>query len=193
MAPGPLGSMLDIQATAIPAVKLLTPKKIGDARGFLSEVYKRSALEAAGLLLDIVQENHLFSERVGTIRGLHFQIPPFAQDKLVRVVRGRIFDVAVDLRRSSPTFGRHVAAELSAENWRQMLIPKGFAHGLCTLEPDTEVVYKATSYYAPECDRGLIWNDPDLGIDWPVSESTACASDADRTHPRLRELPVFFD
>jgi dTDP-4-dehydrorhamnose 3,5-epimerase len=185
--------MLEIEPTAIAAVKLLTPTKIGDARGFLSEIYKRSELEAAGLLLDFVQENHLFSERAGTVRGLHFQIPPFAQDKLVRVVRGRIFDVAVDLRRSSPTFGRHVAVELSAENWRQMVIPKGFAHGLCTLEPHTEVVYKATNYYSRECDRGLLWNDPDLGIAWPVSESTACASDADRTHPRLRELPVFFD
>jgi dTDP-4-dehydrorhamnose 3,5-epimerase len=190
---GSAGSMLDIQPTAIAAVKLLTPKKLGDPRGFLSEVYKRSALEAAGLVLDFVQENHLFSERAGTVRGLHFQKPPFAQDKLVRVVRGRIFDVAVDLRRSSPTFGRHVAAELSAENWRQLLIPKGFAHGLCTLEPNTEVVYKATNDYSRECDRGLLWNDPDLGIEWPVSEGMACTSDADRTHPRLCELPVFFD
>ena len=193
VARGSAGSMLDIQPTAIAAVKLLTPKKIGDPRGFLSEVYKRSALEAAGLVLDFVQENHLFSERAGTVRGLHFQIPPFAQDKLVRVVRGRIFDVAVDLRRSSPTFGRHVAAELSAENWRQLLIPKGFAHGLCTLEPNTEVVYKATNDYSRECDRGLLWNDPDLGIEWPVSESMACTSDADRAHARLCELPVFFD
>jgi dTDP-4-dehydrorhamnose 3,5-epimerase len=193
VAPESPGSMLDIRPTTIAAVKLLTPKKIDDGRGFLSEVYKRSELEAAGLFLEFVQENHLFSERAGTVRGLHFQIPPFAQDKLVRVVRGRILDVAVDLRRSSPTFGRHVATELSAENWRQLLIPKGFAHGLCTLEPNTEVVYKATNYYSRECDRGLLWNDPDLGIEWPVSESTSCTSDADRTHPRLRELPVFFD
>jgi dTDP-4-dehydrorhamnose 3,5-epimerase len=185
--------MIDIRSTAIPEVKLLVPGKIGDARGFLSEVYKKSELEAAGLFLDFVQENHLSSLRAGTIRGLHFQRPPYAQDKLVRVLRGRILDVAVDLRRSSPTYGRHVAVELSAENWRQLLIPKGFAHGLCTLEPHTEVIYKATNYYAPECDRGLKWDDPDLGIAWPIDESQACLSDSDRRHPRLRELPVLFD
>jgi dTDP-4-dehydrorhamnose 3,5-epimerase len=186
-------STLEIEPTAIPAVKLLTARKFADARGFVSEVYKRDALEAAGLFLDFVQENHLFSPRVGTVRGLHFQVPPFAQDKLVRAVRGRILDVAVDLRRSSPTFGRHVAVELSADDVRQLFIPKGFAHGLCTLEPDTAVVYKATNYYSRECQRGLLWHDPDLGIEWPVGESTACTSDADKAHPRLRELPVFFD
>src|SRR5215216_4381461 len=184
---------IDVRSAAIAAVKLLTPTKIADQRGFLSEVYRRGDLEAAGLALDFVQENHLMSRRVGTVRGLHFQKPPFAQDKLVRVMRGRILDVAVDLRRSSPTFGRHVAAELSAENWHQLLIPKGFAHGLCTLEPNTEVVYKATNDYSRECDRGVLWNDPDLGIEWPVSEGMACTSDTDRTHPRLCELPVFFD
>jgi dTDP-4-dehydrorhamnose 3,5-epimerase len=186
-------STLEIEPTAIPAVKLLSARKFADARGFVSEVYKRDALEAAGLFLDFVQENHLFSARVGTVRGLHFQVPPFTQDKLVRAVRGRILDVAVDLRRSSPTFGRHVAVELSAEDVRQLFIPKGFAHGLCTLEPDTAVVYKATHYYSRECQRGLLWHDPDLGIEWPVNESTACTSDADKAYPRLRELPVFFD
>jgi dTDP-4-dehydrorhamnose 3,5-epimerase len=184
---------IEIQATTIDGVKLLRPTRIADQRGFLSEVYRRDALEEAGLRLDFVQENHLMSVRSGTIRGLHFQIPPFAQDKLVRVTRGRILDVAVDLRRSSPTFGRHVAVELSTDNWNQLFIPQGFAHGLCTLEADTEVVYKASAYYSRECDRGLLWNDPDLAISWPVDAATAHLSDADRRQPRLCELPVFFD
>ena len=184
---------IEIQATAIDGVKLLTPRRIDDHRGFLSELYRRSTLEAAGLDLDFVQENHLTSVRAGTIRGLHFQIPPFAQAKLVRVTRGRILDVAVDLRRASPTFGQHVAVELSTDNWHQLFIPEGFAHGLCTLEADTQVVYKASAYYSRECDRGLLWNDPDLAIDWPVDAATACLSDADRRQPRLCELPAFFD
>jgi dTDP-4-dehydrorhamnose 3,5-epimerase len=185
--------MLDIRPTALPDVRLITPARTNDARGYLSEVYKRSDLEAAGLVLDFVQENHLMSERAGTIRGLHFQAPPSAQDKLVRVVRGRIFDVALDLRKSSPTFGRHVAEELSADNGRQLLVPKGFAHGFCTLEPHSEVVYKATDYYSPERSHGVLWNDPSLGIKWPVDETSAVMSDADKIRPRLCDLPVFFD
>ena len=181
-----------VKQIGLDGIRLISPARIEDTRGFFSEVYKRNELEAAGLFLDIVQENHSLSERVGTVRGLHFQIPPFAQDKLIRVVRGRIMDVAVDIRKCSPTYGRHVMVELSADNWQQLLVPKGFAHGFCTLEPDTEVLYKVTDYYAPDCDRGILWNDPDLGIEWPV-EGTASLSDADHKRPRLRDIPSYFD
>lgn len=185
-------SSLQVEATAIPDVKIITPKKFGDHRGFFSETYNRTAFQAAGLNLDFVQDNHSLSADVGTLRGLHFQSLPFAQDKLVRVVRGRILDVAVDIRRSSPTFGKHVAVELSAENWRQLLIPIGFAHGLVTLEPDTEVLYKVTNFYSQPNDLGLAWDDPDLGIAWPVAADKVILSDKDGKHPRLRDLPEIF-
>src|SRR5262245_19612353 len=185
--------MMDIRPTARPDVRLIVPARHNDARGFLFEVYRRSELATAGLPCDFVQENHLVSERPGTVRGLHFQAPPSTQDKLVRVVRGRVFDVALDLRRSSPAFGRHVAVELSAENGHQLLIPKGVAHGFCTLEPHTELVYKATDYYSPERSHGVLWNDPSLGIKCPVDATRAVMSDADRIRPRLCDLPVFFD
>jgi dTDP-4-dehydrorhamnose 3,5-epimerase len=185
-------SSLQVEATAIPDVKIITPRKFGDHRGFFSEVYNRKAFLEAGLELNFVQDNHSLSAEVGTLRGLHFQSAPFAQDKLVRVVRGRILDVAVDLRRSSPTFGKHVAVELSADNWRQLLIPIGFAHGLCTLEPDTEVLYKVTNIYSAPNDLGLAWDDPDLAIEWPVDAAKAVLSDKDRKQPRLRDLPPIF-
>ncbi|SCY90940.1 dTDP-4-dehydrorhamnose 3,5-epimerase [Microvirga guangxiensis] len=185
--------MLHIEPTAIPDVKILTPSRFEDGRGFFSEVYNRKRYEEAGVTLDFVQDNHSLSEKAGTIRGLHFQTAPFAQDKLVRVVRGRILDVAVDLRRSSPTFGQHVAVELSAQNWRQLLVPIGFAHGFCTLEPDTEVLYKVTNYYSAAHDRGLAFDDPALGIEWPVDVSQAVLSEKDRKHPRLADLPACFD
>lgn len=183
---------MDVVSLAIPEVKVIRPKKFGDHRGFFSETYSKRSFEAAGLHHDFVQDNQSLSAEVGTVRGLHFQLPPCAQDKLVRVVKGAILDVAVDIRRGSPTFGRHVSAVISAAEWNQILVPVGFAHGFCTLEPDTEVIYKVTNFYSAEHDRGLLWNDPDLGIDWPVAADKARLSDKDRTQPRLGELPDCF-
>jgi dTDP-4-dehydrorhamnose 3,5-epimerase len=182
-----------VEDTDIADVKLIMPRKHGDNRGFFSEVYRQDVLAKAGLHLQFVQDNHSLSAQVGTLRGLHFQAPPFGQDKLVRVLRGAIIDVAVDLRASSPTFGKHVAVELSAANWRQLLVPIGFAHGFCTLEPDTEVFYKVTNYYSAAHDMGLAWDDPALAIEWPVDGQSAVLSDKDRRHPVLKDFlpPVF--
>lgn len=185
--------MLSVEETAIPAVKIVTPKKFGDHRGFFSETWSRKAFADAGIDLDFVQDNQSLSAPVGTLRGLHFQSAPFAQDKLVRVTRGRILDVAVDIRTSSPSFGKHVAVELSAENWKQLLVPVGFAHGFVTLEPDTEVLYKVTAPYAPQNDHGLAFDDPALGIDWRLPLSGLTLSDKDRKHPRLAEMLRYFD
>ncbi|GHE54895.1 dTDP-4-dehydrorhamnose 3,5-epimerase [Camelimonas fluminis] len=185
--------MLSVTSTALPDVKIITPARHGDQRGFFSETWNREAMRAAGVDADFVQDNHSLSGPVGTVRGLHFQSAPFAQDKLVRVSRGRILDVAVDLRRSSPTYGQHVAVELSAENWRQLWVPVGFAHGFCTLEPDTEVQYKVTAPYSAANDHGVLWNDPDIGIDWPVSGAQALLSPKDQKQPRLAELQPWFD
>jgi dTDP-4-dehydrorhamnose 3,5-epimerase len=187
------GVAVQVEDTAIPAVKIVTPKKHGDERGFFSEVYNKPAFEALGLHFSFVQDNHAFSAAVGTLRGLHFQTRPFAQAKLLRVARGRILDVAVDIRRSSPTFGKHVAVELSAENWRQLLVPVGFAHGYVTLEPDTEVLYKTTDVYSPANDRGVAWDDPDIGIAWRVPEGGATLSEKDTRWPRLRDARELFD
>lgn len=185
--------MVQVVETEIPAVKILTPKKFGDARGFFSETYNKRALAEVGIGLEFVQDNHSLSGDKGTVRGLHFQALPCAQHKLVRVIRGSVFDVAVDLRRSSPTFGRHVSAVISAERWNQVFIPIGFAHGFCTLEPNTEVIYKVTDYYAPEHDRGLLWNDAELEIEWPVSADDAVLSEKDQNQPRFSELKDLFD
>jgi dTDP-4-dehydrorhamnose 3,5-epimerase len=181
-----------IESLAIPAVKLIRPVKHGDARGFFSEVYSRRDFAAAGIDTEFVQDNHTRSGAKGTVRGLHFQVPPFAQDKLVRVARGAILDIAVDLRAGSPTYGRHVSAVISAEEWTQIFVPIGFAHGYVTLSDDTEVLYKVSNIYAPQHDKGLLWNDPALGIDWGVDAQNAVLSAKDKVHPRLAELPVFF-
>jgi dTDP-4-dehydrorhamnose 3,5-epimerase len=184
--------VLRVEPTALPDVKIVNPQRIGDQRGFFSETYNRQRFAEAGIDVEFVQDNHSLSAVPGTVRGLHFQSEPFAQAKLVRVVRGRILDVAVDIRRSSPTFGKHVAVELSAENGLQLLVPVGFAHGFCTLEPDTEIVYKVSGYYSAAHDHGLRWNDPALGIDWPVAPANAVLSDKDKKQPLLAELPAYF-
>lgn len=184
---------MEVIPTAIADVRIIVPRKHGDHRGFFSEVWSSRALAAAGIGIDFVQDNHSLSAEVGTLRGLHFQSPPHAQTKLVRVLRGAILDVAVDLRRRSPTYGRHVAVELSAENWRQLLVPQGFAHGFVTLEPMTEVFYKVDAFYAPANDKGLRWDDPELAIDWGLGGRLPILSAKDREQPAWRELPAFFD
>ncbi len=162
---------------------LIAPKRFGDHRGFFMETYAEAAFTALGVPDRFVQDNHSLSAQTGTVRGLHFQAPPHAQAKLVRVLRGAILDVAVDLRRSSPFYGQHVAVTLSAANGLQLYVPAGFGHGFCTTEPDTEVAYKVTDLYAPDCDRSLRWNDPTLAIGWPVSAESAQLSAKDRDAP----------
>lgn len=179
---------MNIANVSLPEVKIMSLKKNEDSRGFLSEVYTRGAFEAEGDKIDFVQDNHSFSAKKGTVRGLHFQMPPVAQHKLVRVVRGSVFDVAIDLRRSSFSYGRHVSVVLSAAAWNQVLVPIGFAHGFITLEDDTEVIYKVSDYYSPDHDKGLLWNDPALGIQWPLPTKKALLSGRDRAQPRLAEL-----
>jgi dTDP-4-dehydrorhamnose 3,5-epimerase len=179
--------------TDIFGAKVLVPKRYGDHRGFFSEVYSKKVFLEAGIEADFVQDNHSFSANRGVVRGLHFQLPPFAQAKLVRVSRGSIFDVIVDLRKGSPSFGKSFAHTLGAENWHQLFVPEGCAHGFCTLEADCEVLYKASAYYAPDYERGLRWNDQELGIDWPVRESQAILSDRDRSWPALHDLEDLFE
>ena len=183
---------VDYQSLSIPEVKLLSPKKFDDHRGFFSETYSSRTFDDAGVNVAVVQDNHSLSFEKGTVRGLHFQIPPFAQDKLIRVTRGAIFDVAVDIRQGSPTYGQHVSATISAEAWNQIFVPIGFAHGLVTLEPNSEVFYKASDFYSTEHDRGLRWNDPALAIPWPIAYADAILSDKDRVQPLLADLPAYF-
>jgi dTDP-4-dehydrorhamnose 3,5-epimerase len=171
---------------------LLEPRRHGDERGFFSQTYTRSELAKAGFEEEFVQDNHSYTRRAGTVRGLHFQRPPHAQAKLVRVARGRVFDVVVDLRAGSPSYGRHHALELSADNWRQILVPEGFAHGFMTLTDDCEVLYKVTRPYAPEHEGGLLWSDPELGVEWPLASVEARANARDLGWPRLRDVGEAF-
>jgi len=169
----------------------ISPRKFGDDRGFFSETFNAKTFTEAGMDLTFVQDNHSYSAAKGVLRGLHYQLPPFAQDKLVRVTRGAILDVAVDIRKSSPTFGKWVALEVSAEKWNQILVPKGFAHGFMTLVENTEVIYKVTDYYSPEHDRSIRFDDPAIGIEWPLPSSGVQLSDKDQKAPLFADAEVF--
>ena len=184
---------MQVIETNISLVKRVVPKRFGDERGWFSETYRADVLAEAGIDDRFIQDNQSFSAPQGTVRGLHFQRHPMGQAKLIRVLAGAILDVAVDLRRASPTYGQHVAVRLDAENGEQLYIPIGFGHGFCTLVPDTMVAYKvAGGVYSPEHDGGLLWNDPDLGIDWPVGAAEAHLSAKDKVAPRLADLPPLF-
>jgi dTDP-4-dehydrorhamnose 3,5-epimerase len=183
---------MELKELELPGAYLLNPKRFRDARGFFVESYNKKTLAARGLNFDFIQDNASLSAKAGTVRGLHFQSPPSEQTKLVSVLTGAVLDVLVDIRNGSPTYGRHVAVELTAENGLQTLVPRGFAHGFCTLADDTLVQYKVDAHYDPARDLGLLWNDPDLGIVWPVTSETAVLIDKDKKHPRLRDLPRHF-
>jgi dTDP-4-dehydrorhamnose 3,5-epimerase len=176
-----------VEPTAIPDVLLLTPPRFTDERGFFSETWNEQRFAKAGIAGPFVQDNHVCSDDRGVVRGLHLQIGPSAQGKLIRVVRGSIWDVAVDIRPESPSYGRHAGVVLSAKNWQQLWIPVGLLHGYCTLEPDTEVIYKVTAPWDRQAERGVIWNDPALGIPWPIAPEEVILSDKDRDLPRLAE------
>lgn len=177
---------------SIPEVILVKPPRFNDARGYFSETFRESTYGENGVHGPFVQDNHSVSDAPFVLRGLHFQIGPAAQSKLVRCTRGAMFDVAVDIRQGSPTFGAYVSAELSEENGHQLYVPIGFAHGFCTLTPACEVQYKVTAYYDRESDRGLAWNDPAIGIAWPLEGHEPILSDKDKAHPTLAELPDYF-
>ncbi len=180
-------------ALDIPEIMVFEPSKFPDDRGFFLETYNAKTLGEAGVDTTFVQDNQAFSADKWTLRGLHFQSPPFAQDKLVRVLRGSVLDVAVDIRRNSPSYGKHVSVVLSAEAWTQILIPIGFAHAYLTREPDTDVFYKVSQFYAPECESGLLWNDPDLAIDWRAPQESVVLSEKDGKLPLFRNLESPFD
>ena len=176
----------------LPEVLEVAPQKFGDARGFFSETYNAKKFAEAGILTAFVQDNHSFSAERGVLRGLHYQLPPFAQEKLVRVVKGAIFDVAVDIRHGSPRFGQWCACTISADSWNQLFVPKGFAHGFLTLEPNTEVIYKVTDLYSPEHERAIHFADPDIAIDWPFGGIEPVLSDKDQRAPKLKGQPAAF-
>ena len=183
-----------IEKTVLSAVVVITPARFGDHRGFFSESYNRAKLVEHGINLEFVQDNHSLSDAVGTVRGLHFQAPPKAQDKLVRCGKGCLYDVAVDIRVGSPTYGQSFGVELSFENGKQLLVPAGFAHGFVTREPGTEIIYKCTEDYAPATEGALRWNDPALGLDWGIDDANAVLSDKDKVAPMLADLrsPFFY-
>lgn len=183
---------MKVERLAIPDVMLVTPPRFGDARGFFSETYNAARFGEAGIPDVFVQDNHSMSAAKGVIRGLHCQIAPHVQGKLVRVIKGAIWDVAVDIRTGSPSYGQHVAAVISAENGTQIWIPGGFLHGFCTLEPDTEVIYKVTDVWNREAERGVIWNDPDLALPWPVDPGREVLSDKDAALPRLADCDPWY-
>lgn len=184
---------MDISTFDIAGPVSITPRKLGDERGYFTELFREDRFTAAlGRTVGFVQDNQSLSARVGTVRGLHFQTNPMGQGKLVRCVAGAIFDVAVDLRADSPTFGRWVGIELTAEACNQLWIPVGFGHGFCTLRPDTVVAYRVTNYYSPEHDKGVAWDDPAIGIDWPAVADRETLSGKDRVQPLLADLPPCF-
>jgi dTDP-4-dehydrorhamnose 3,5-epimerase len=172
--------------TGLPGLALLEPKVFRDERGFFLETYNETAFAALGIHAHFLQDNHAYSSQKYVLRGMHFQRPPFAQSKLVWVVRGSVMDVAIDLRRGSPTYGKHYSVELTAENMLRLFVPKGFAHGYITLTPDTEFLYKVDAPYAPQADAGLLWNDPDIGIAWPCEAPVL--SPKDHLHPRFNNF-----
>lgn len=178
---------------ALEGVVEVIPDRFGDERGFFSEVYNMAVWTQNGIPVEFVQDNHSLSVSAGVLRGLHYQTPPFAQAKLVRVVRGAVFDVAVDIRRNSPTFGKWVGIEISAEKGNQLYIPSGYAHGFLTLEPNTEFLYKVSNYYSPAHDHSIRFDDPEIGVEWPIADTQPLLSEKDRNAPFLSEAEVFED
>jgi dTDP-4-dehydrorhamnose 3,5-epimerase len=179
---------MDVTRLKLPGLMVLKPRRFSDPRGYFIETYNEKVFAAAGITTKFVQDNQSLSAAKGTVRGLHFQLPPAAQAKLVRILHGSVYDVAIDLRVGSPTYGQSAAATLTADGGEQIFVPRGFAHGFCTLEPDTVVAYKVDEFYAPASDSGLIWNDPTLAIGWPVAAGEAVLSDKDKTHGRFADF-----